>query len=311
MGGLYGDSEIVSVRDGERTRATYAEVVARADRLAAALRGLGRPARRPRRHLHVELPRAPRGLLRRALHGCRAAHPEHPPLRRAAHLHRQPRRGPRRRRRRARSSPLLEELAPSFDDRRALRRRRRRRHRLGLPDALRLRGAPRGAEPTASTIPSSTTARPPASATRAAPPATPRASSTRTARTLCTRSGSAWPTRMGLSRARPRDAGRADVPRQRLGPALRRRASPAPTWSCPARTCSAEPLLALIDRRARDVLRRRCRRSGWTCCATPTSTSADLSLHADRDLRRLGRAAGADAGLRGAPRPARSSRPGA
>ena len=41
MGGLYGDSEIVSVRDGERTRATYAEVVERADRLAAALRGLG------------------------------------------------------------------------------------------------------------------------------------------------------------------------------------------------------------------------------------------------------------------------------
>ncbi len=41
MGSLYGASEIVSVRDGERTRATYAEVVERADRLAAALRGLG------------------------------------------------------------------------------------------------------------------------------------------------------------------------------------------------------------------------------------------------------------------------------
>ena len=38
---LYGDSEIVSVRDGERSRANYGEVVERADRLASALAGLG------------------------------------------------------------------------------------------------------------------------------------------------------------------------------------------------------------------------------------------------------------------------------
>jgi fatty-acyl-CoA synthase len=38
---LYSDSEVVSVRDGARDRATYGEVVGRADRLAAALAGLG------------------------------------------------------------------------------------------------------------------------------------------------------------------------------------------------------------------------------------------------------------------------------
>jgi fatty-acyl-CoA synthase len=38
---LYADSQIVSVRDGERSRASYGEVADRADRLAAALAGLG------------------------------------------------------------------------------------------------------------------------------------------------------------------------------------------------------------------------------------------------------------------------------
>src|SRR5262245_39337227 len=35
------DSEVVSVRGGERSRATYGEVAERVDRLAGALRGLG------------------------------------------------------------------------------------------------------------------------------------------------------------------------------------------------------------------------------------------------------------------------------
>jgi fatty-acyl-CoA synthase len=38
---LYSDSEVVSVRGGARDRASYGEVVGRADRLAAALAGLG------------------------------------------------------------------------------------------------------------------------------------------------------------------------------------------------------------------------------------------------------------------------------
>ena len=38
---LYADSEVVSVSDGERTRASYAQVVERSERLAGALADLG------------------------------------------------------------------------------------------------------------------------------------------------------------------------------------------------------------------------------------------------------------------------------
>ena len=38
---IYGDSEVIGVRGGERTRASYAEVADRADRLSRALEGLG------------------------------------------------------------------------------------------------------------------------------------------------------------------------------------------------------------------------------------------------------------------------------
>ena len=92
---------------------------------------------------------------------------------------------------------------------------------LRCPNAIALRGAARRARSPASTTRSSTSARPPGSATRAGRPATRRASSTRTARTSCTRWGSAWRTRFGIARVRPRPAGRADVPRQRVGPAVR------------------------------------------------------------------------------------------
>ena len=86
---LYAGSEVVSVRDGERTRATYAEVVDRADRLCSALESLGvGPGDRvatfswnTREHLEVYLavwrlgrPRLGRGRacrrLRRSRDGC-------------------------------------------------------------------------------------------------------------------------------------------------------------------------------------------------------------------------------------------------
>ena len=64
---LYGDSEIVSrLPDKSWHRFTYADFVSRAKRLAVALREPRPRRRRPGRHAHVEPPRAPRGVPRRA-----------------------------------------------------------------------------------------------------------------------------------------------------------------------------------------------------------------------------------------------------
>ena len=49
--------------------------------------------RRPGRDLRLEHRPPPRAVLRRAVHRAGAAHPQHPPVRRPARLHRQPRRG--------------------------------------------------------------------------------------------------------------------------------------------------------------------------------------------------------------------------
>ena len=121
---------------------------------------LGRQAGRPRRHVHVEHARAPRGLHGRAVHGRRAAHAQHPPVRRAAHLHRQPRRGPRDLRRR------LARARCSRSWRRASRRSRTTSSwatatPARCPTRSRYEDLLAAQEPTASTTPSSTSARPP------------------------------------------------------------------------------------------------------------------------------------------------------
>ena len=77
------------------------------------------------------------------------------------------------------------------------------------------------ASPTPSTGRSWTSGPPPPCATPAAPPATPRASSTATGRPTCTRWRVCMGNTFGAVRARPGAADRADVPRQRLGPAVR------------------------------------------------------------------------------------------
>ena len=97
---VFGDSEVVTFEgDVEPAR-----VVRRGRRPGRpALGGAAPPrrrVRRPGRHLRVEHPGAPRGVLRDPVHGRRAPHAQHPAVPRAARLHREPRRGPHRHRRR-------------------------------------------------------------------------------------------------------------------------------------------------------------------------------------------------------------------
>jgi hypothetical protein len=105
--------------------------------------------RRPGRHLRVEHRPPPRAVLRRTVHRSGAAHAQHPPVPRAAHLHRQPRR----RRGDLRRPSLLGLLAPllptfepaaSRDDGRRQGRHPRRPQRSRT---ARLRGAARRCRP--------------------------------------------------------------------------------------------------------------------------------------------------------------------
>ena len=176
--------------------------------------------------------------------------------------------------------PMLEPLAAELRDRRALRRRRRRRPRRAARTRDRsLRGAA-AAGIARLRLPGARRAQ------RARPLLHERHDrqpegrrSTRTARTSCTR----WrlPGRRARRLARrPRAAGGADVPRQRLGPAVRGGLVGA-DLVLPSRFLQAEPLARLIEAAARDARAARARRSGSTCCATPTSTgptSASLRM---------------------------------
>ena len=110
-----------------------------------------------------------------------------------------------------------------LEDRRALRRRRRgRRQRARRRARAALRGAARGRAPATSTGPSSTSARAAAMCYTSGTTGNPKGVVYSHRSTACTR----WPRpdgqRLRADRARPRPADRADVPRQRLGPAVRR-----------------------------------------------------------------------------------------
>ena len=141
--------------------------------------------------------------------------------------------------------PVLEQLAPTLRDRARTRRGRATATPGSLPNVHPLRGAARRRRPTASTGPSSTSATPPASATRAARPATPRAWSTPTARLPALDGGVHDRRRSALAPDGPGAADRADVPRERLGPAVRLRMVGA-RWSC--RTGSCRPSRWPADR---------------------------------------------------------------
>ena len=98
-----------------------------------------------------------------------------------------------------------------------------------------------GARRPTSTGRASTRTPPARCATPRAPPATRRARCTATARRVLHTYAAALPDCAELLGARRHPAGGADVPRQRLGPAVRRRAWSAPSWSSPARTSTARP----------------------------------------------------------------------
>ena len=148
---VHGGSEVVTFEGDGSRRASFAEVAGRVERLAAALTPPRHRTGRPGRHVRVEHPGAPRGLLRGPRHRRGAAHAQHPAVPRAADVRDQPRRRPARPRRR-RPDPAARQGRGRAHDRRALHRDRRRRHgraRRGraerrdpaLPRAPRRRGA--------------------------------------------------------------------------------------------------------------------------------------------------------------------------
>ena len=135
---IYADSEVVTLREpGEATRASYCRG---GGALRAPERGAGRAGRarrRPRGHLLLEHAGAPGGLHGGAHHGRRAAHAEHPPVRGAAGLRGQPRRGQGRAGGRLAGRAAVQGGRPARD-RRALRGRGRgRRGRAAEPAGLR------------------------------------------------------------------------------------------------------------------------------------------------------------------------------
>ena len=301
------DGTVVSVRGEDKTSMGYGEIVERVEKLAQGARRAGRPARRPRRHLRLEHPRAPRDLHGRALHGRRPPHPQRAPLRRAAHLHRQPRRG-QGDLGRGLARPRPRGARPHLRDRRALHRHRRWRHRQP-PQRAPLRGAARATRPRLR-LPG--TRRPPGrrpllherhhrqpqGRPLLAPlqrPARPRADHGRLDRR---------PLR------RPRHAGGPHVPRQRLGHPLRiglHRRRPRPARRQPQARRARHP----DQGRTGDPERRRPHHLDGPAPLRGRKRGDRPLQPPPGDLRRLRGAAHAHAGARRTATTSRSSRPGA
>ena len=301
---LYGDREIVSrLPDKSWHRYTYADFASRAKRLAVALRGLGLGRRRPRRDAHVEPPRAPRDVRRRAGRRLRHAHAQPPPPPRRQHVHRDARGRPRARRRQG-------ALAARLAVRRPRRVRARDRGRRGR-DAGRARSTTRSCSrrPTRARSPTatSTSAPPRRCASRAARPACRRASSTRTARSRSTRSRP--PGCSASTRATP--SSRSSRCSTRTRGASRSRARSSARSRCSrAAPRPAEPARRL-RRGGGDGQRRRADDlDGDPAGARREPDGLGPVADADDDRRRLGAAARDDRGVRRAARPPHHARLG-
>ena len=193
MRGMNGDAEVVTLTDDGTTRATYAEVGDRVDRLCRGLQELGVGegdrvatfAWNSQHHLEAYLAAPCMGAVLHTLNirlfpeqlVYVVNHAQDKVI--------------------LVDGSLVDALAQHVDQFETVE------HYVvmgegDLSQAARTRSATRScssARSRASTTRRSTTGRRPGSATRAGRPATRRASSTRTARTSCTRWGSAWPTR--------------------------------------------------------------------------------------------------------------------
>ena len=218
---VHPDSTVVTVEaDGYRT-ASFAEVAERAERLAAALRRLGLERGRPGGHVLLEQPGPPGGLSRRTLHGRGAPHLEHPALPRAARLRHQPRRGPGHRRRRLAGPPARPESATSSSrSRPSSSSERATRGPSPRPSPTTSSSPPRSRASTGRTLDERSRRghvlherdhRQPQGGRVQPPVDLPALHGRRTP-----------PTPSRLTESRPGPRHRADVPRQRLGRALRR-----------------------------------------------------------------------------------------
>ena len=235
----------------------------------------GVEVRRPRRHAGVErLP--PHGAVLRGVGlGRRAAHAQPAPASRPGRLDRRPCRRP---------GPVLRPDLPAADrgdrlareDDQGLRRDDRPRAHAGasskVPEPAVLRGADRRRERRASRGPSSTRTRPRRCCYTSGTTGNPKGALYSHRSTLLHTYAAALPDALELLGARRDPAGGADVPRQRLGPALRRPAWSAPSSSSRARGSTASRCTTCSRAKA-SPSRPACRPSGRACSATSKPTT--------------------------------------
>ena len=285
--GIHGARTVTTATGDGYRQITYRELGRAGRQLANALRRIGITGDQRVAHVHVEQRRTPGGLPGGAVDGRGAAHPQHPAVPRADRLRRQRGRGP--------GDPGRHVAGRTAGAGAAAARHRahRDRGRRGRPgaaagvgqDRAALRRGDRPASPPNSTGRRSTRTPRPRCATPAAPPATPKAWSTAIVRAICTPWRTCTANGIGLGAERQRAADRADVPRQRLGAAVRGAdggRGPGVARSPPGRAVAdrhGRKAAAHGGRRGADYLERRhalpgeeprtttCRRCGWWSAA--------------------------------------------